>query len=111
MNPIKRNVWNFQKCSFGCMTDYTYGDNIYFKNMDDILNEHHHHFILNNIQDMYITSPLKFIDEIFELFPNLFVDEILKIDECRYPNCGSVIKSKCMEKYNQQMKQMFNARE
>ena len=93
------------------MSAFISGDCVNFKNMTDIPNEHHNRFILNQIHDMYITSPLKFIDEIFELFPNLFVDEILKIDECRYPNCGSVIKSKRMEKYNQQMKQMFNARE
>ena len=48
-----------------CMSDYTYGDYVYFMNTTDIPNEHHNHFILNQIQDMYITPSLKFMDEIF----------------------------------------------
>ena len=87
-----------KKICIGFMSDYTYGDYVYFKNMTDTPNKHYIGFILNEIYYRYITSPLKFIDKIFESLPNLFVDQILyKIDECPYPNCGSVIKNKCME--------------
>ena len=55
-----------KKCCIGCMAIYTYGDYVYFRNMTDITNEHHIHLILNQIQDIYITSPSKFMDEIFE---------------------------------------------
>ena len=60
-----------------CMADYTSCGYVYFKNITDKSNEHHNHFILNQIHDMYITSPLKFMDEIFESLPNLFVDHII----------------------------------
>ena len=60
------------------MADYTSGDYIYLKNMTDIPNEHHNRFVLNMIHGMYITPPLKFMDEIFEDLPNLFVDQMLK---------------------------------
>ena len=46
--------------------------------MTDIPNEHHNPFIFNQIHDMYITSPLHFMDEIFESFPDLFFDQMLK---------------------------------
>ena len=46
--------------------------------MTDITNDHHNCFILNQIHDMYITPPLKFMDEIFESLPNLFFDQMLK---------------------------------
>ena len=62
--------------------------------MTDIPNEHHNIFILNQIHDMYMTSSLKFMDEIFRLLSDLFVYQMLKnMYECPYPNCGSVIKS------------------
>ena len=60
------------------MASYTYGDYVYFNNMTDIPNKHHNHSILNHIQDVYIISPLKFMDEIFESLPNLFVDVMPK---------------------------------
>ena len=69
------------------MVSQTYVDYVYFKNMTDMPYEHHNHFILNHIQDIYITSTLKFMYEIFESLPNLFVDKILKMDECSYLNC------------------------
>ena len=70
---------NFSKeCCIGCITAYTYGDYVYFKNMTYITNENHNNSILNQIHDMYITSPLKFMDKIFELLTNLFVDKMLK---------------------------------
>ena len=75
---MQSNIWNLKKRCTGCLVAYTYGDYVYFKNMTDIPNEHHNHFILNQIQDMSITSPLKFMDETFESFPNLFVDKMIK---------------------------------
>ena len=77
----------FKKCCIECMKSYTYGDYIYFNNITDMPNEHHNKFILKHIQYMYITSPLKFMYEIFESLPNLFVKKFLKMDECSYPNC------------------------
>ena len=35
-------------------------------------------FPLGHIHAMYITSPLKFMDEIFESLPNLFVVQMIK---------------------------------
>ena len=64
MNLILRNIWHFQKTF--CVEAYTDGDYAYYNNMIDIPNEHHHNFILNQIQYMYVSSPLKFMDEIFE---------------------------------------------
>ena len=60
------------------MTAYTYADYVYYNNMTEITNKHNNHFISNQIQDMYITRPLKFMDKIFESLPNLFVDRMLK---------------------------------
>ena len=47
------------------MADYTYGDYVYLKKKNDIPNEHHNHSILDQIQDMYTTRPLKFKYETF----------------------------------------------
>ena len=80
------------------MADYTFGDYVSFINMTDTTNEYHDSLILNQIHDMHITSPLKFMAEIFESFPNLFIDHMFKLDECPYPNCGSVIKTQFTEK-------------
>ena len=60
------------------MPDYTYGDYVYFKNTTGTQNEHHNHFILNQMPYFHITSPFKFMDDIFELLKKLFVDEMLK---------------------------------
>ena len=60
------------------MSAYTSVDYVYSKNMADIPNEHHNHCILNQIHYVYITSPLKFMDEIFESLPNLFVYQMIK---------------------------------
>ena len=60
------------------MPAYTYGGCVYFKIMADIPNEHNNNFILNQIQDMYITSLLKFMDKIYEPFPNLVIDGMIK---------------------------------
>ena len=79
------------------MSACTSGDYVYFENTTDITNEHHNCFIFNQILDRFITSPLKFIDEIFESFSKLCVDQMKKMDECPYPNCGPVIKSQFME--------------
>ena len=48
------------------MAYYTYCDYVYFNNMTDIPNENHNNFILNQIPDMYITLPPKFMNETFE---------------------------------------------
>ena len=69
----------FPNICVGCMEAYTYGDFVYLKKMNDLLNGNNNNFILNQIQDMYITSPLKFMDKIFESFPNLFFDRMIKI--------------------------------
>ena len=45
--------------------------------MADITNEHYNHLILNNIKDIYITSPLECMDKTFESFPKLFVDKMI----------------------------------
>ena len=60
------------------MEAYISGDYVYFRNMTDIQNEHHSRFIMNHIHAMYITPPLKFMDEIFESLPNLFVVQMIK---------------------------------
>ena len=59
------------------MAYYTYGGHVYFKNITDITNEHHGCFILNQIHEMYITSPLKFMYEICKYLSNLFVYQML----------------------------------
>ena len=59
------------------MAAYTSGDYVYFKIMTDIPNELQNCLILNQIHYMYITSPLKFMDEIFKSLLNLFVGQML----------------------------------
>ena len=66
------------KCCIGCMAAHTSADCVNFKIMTEIPNEHHNRFIFNQINDMYITSLVKFMNEIFESFPNLFFDQMLK---------------------------------
>ena len=86
------------KCCKGCMAAYNYGDYVYFKKMTDITNRHHNHLILNQMTDFHITPPFKLMDDIFESSPKLFVDKMLKKSMNNIcPNCGSVIKSQCME--------------
>ena len=48
------------------MEYYTYGEYVYFNHMTDTPNEHHNHFIFNQIPDMYITSPSMLMYEICE---------------------------------------------
>ena len=86
-----------KKCCIGCMAYYTSGNCVLKIKMTDMPNEHHNSFIFNQIHDMYITSSLTFIDEIFESFQNLFLIKCLKMDEFLYPNWGSVIKNQCVE--------------
>ena len=85
-----------RKCYVRCMSSYTYGDYVCFKNMIDTTNEHHNHYILNHIPELYITSPLKLMDDIFESFSSPSVDKMQKMDEITCINYGSVIKSQCM---------------
>ena len=59
------------------MPDYNYGDYAYLNNMNDTPNEHHNHFILNQIIYLHIKSPFKLCDDIFGLFPNLFFDKMI----------------------------------
>ena len=56
------------------MADYTTGD----YDMIDMLNKYNIDFILNQIHDVYITSPLNIMEENFESMPNLFLNKILK---------------------------------
>ena len=79
------------------MTGYTYGRYVYFKNMADTPNEHHNQFILNQMQDFHITSPFKLSNDICESFPKLCANKMIEIDKITCLNCGSVIKSQCME--------------
>ena len=58
------------------MPNYAYGDNVYFKSITDKPNEHHNHFILNQIPYFHITSPFKLCDDIFENFPISFADKM-----------------------------------
>ena len=74
MNLIQRNIWYLKIFFIGCMEEYTSGDYFYLKELTGIHNEHHNPFRLNQIHDMYITLTLKFMDEIFESFPNLSID-------------------------------------
>ena len=67
-----------RKCCIGIIPYYTYGDYVCFKNITDTPNEHHNHFILNRIPYFHITSPFKLCDDIFESFPKLFVDKMVK---------------------------------
>ena len=60
------------------MSAYTYGDHVYFKNMDDTPNENPNNYISNQIMYFYITSLLKLMDDISESLPKLFFDRILK---------------------------------
>ena len=60
------------------MTDYTYGDYVHFKNINYAPNEHHNHFILNQVPYFHITSLFKVMDDIFESLPKLFVDKMLE---------------------------------
>ena len=78
-------------------TKFTYCDYVYFNNNIDTTNEHYNHFILNHIPHFYITSLTKILDNTFPSFPELFVDDIIKIDESPYQICSSVIKSCKME--------------
>ena len=69
------------------MAAFISGDCVNFKNMNDIPNALHNSFLFNQIHDMDITSPLKFMDDIFESFPNLFfLTKCLKMDKLPYPN-------------------------
>ena len=79
------------------MSDYTYGDYVYFKNTTDKKNEHNNNFTLNQITDFHITSPFKLCNDTFEPFPKLFFNKMIKMDEIICPNCGSFFTSQCME--------------
>ena len=58
------------------MPAYTFGSYVYFKNIPDQPEGHHISFILHQIPDMYITSPLKFLAEPFVSFPKISVKNI-----------------------------------
>ena len=65
------------KCCIGCMPYYIFGYYVYFKNRTDTPNEHHKHFILNQISYFYITSPFKLWYDIFKSLTNLFFDKMI----------------------------------
>ena len=52
----------------------THGDYVYFNNINNTPNEHHNHFILNQIIYFHITSPFRSYNDMFESFTKLFVD-------------------------------------
>ena len=60
------------------MAAYTSGDYVYFNNMNDIPNKHHIGFILNQIHDIYITSPLKLWIKHFNHFQTYLLIKLLK---------------------------------
>ena len=60
------------------MPDYTFCYYIYFNNMTHQPNKNHNHFILNQKPDFHTTSPFKLMNDIFELLPKLFGDQMLK---------------------------------
>ena len=70
-------MWNFPNKS---IVDVWQLIPLVIKNMTHTLNEHYNRFIMNHIHDMYITSPLNFMDEIFKSLPKIFVDKILNMD-------------------------------
>ena len=51
------------------MAAYKYCDYFCFNNMSDKNKIHHIGFILNQINDMYITSPFNITEETFVSFP------------------------------------------
>ena len=55
------------------MEDYTSGDYVYLNNMKDQTKIHHIGFILNHRHDIYITSPLKIMEEKFVSFPEISI--------------------------------------
>ena len=46
--------------------------------MNDTPSENHNNLILNQILDFHITPPFKLCDDIFNSFPKLFVDKMIK---------------------------------
>ena len=80
------------------------GECVYFFLTIDIPNENYNHFILNQIHDMYITSPLKFMDEIFEFLTNLFVYQMLyKLMNSHIQTVAQSSKANVWNKDNKQM--------
>ena len=66
MNLIKSNLLNIEeKRCIGCLPDYTSGYYVYFWKYRDQPESHHSIFVLNQVPDMYITSPLNFLAETF----------------------------------------------
>ena len=53
------------KLCIGCMAVYTYDKYVYFNNMTDKPKKYDIGFKLNQSHDMYITSTLKIMEEIF----------------------------------------------
>ena len=60
------------------MTDYTYGNYVYFNKINNAPKEHHKIFILNHEPNFYITSLSKLMYDTFTSLPKLFVDEMIK---------------------------------
>ena len=74
-------------------------------------NKHHIGFILNQIHDMYITSPLNIMEETFQSFTNLFVNKMLN----KWMNANNRIIDKLSKvnvcnRDNQQIK-LYNGRD
>ena len=57
------------------MAYYTSGDYVYFNNMKDNPKTYHIGFIFNQKHDMYIISLLNIMEEVFVLFPNLYLNK------------------------------------
>ena len=59
------------------MPNYTSGDYVYFNNITDKPKIYHVGFILNQRDDMYITSPLNILEETYVPFPKIFFKKFL----------------------------------
>ena len=61
MNTMKNNLLIIEeKCCIGCMPAYTSGYFVYSNNNKDQPESHHKVFVLNQVPDMFKTSPLNF---------------------------------------------------
>ena len=73
----------------------------YFKNMPYKPESHHRVCILNQIPDMYITSPLKFLEEIFVLFvKNLLNHGWIKVYKILLSCQKSIYGTKIVKKWS-----------
>ena len=79
--------------------------------MKDNPNKHHIGFILNKINDMYITSPLNITEELFVSLPKLSVKEMLiKWMNSNIQNFAQLSKVYVCNKHNTQIEGIYHGR-